>query len=241
MELGPGQRRLTPSVSVQLCNLQPDDGAEGPLLAINWFNTRSAMLYRAYTLLAAAPLSKTGSRLFFRARHRSIISGARSDRRDMLLIVRYPSPERFLDLLANRYFQLVSILRVMAVSQFSFVLNRPARIAFPKALEPNPDPEDAYAVHHFRSDRSFATDLLNLSVAVDGIDVSMVMASEAAVQLQIKSSSGCPEGIPFVTDRVVLFSAKTFAFLEAALTSQTYRDFCADLDWSYLATLERTG
>ena len=64
----------------------PAEHLDEPLYAINWFNTRTRLLYQIYTILAAYPVSRVQSRLWLKARHRSLLSGSERDQRAEALL-----------------------------------------------------------------------------------------------------------------------------------------------------------
>lgn len=230
-------RRLTTRISARLEPLGPAEHLDEPLYAINWFNTRTRLLYQIYTILAAYPVSRVQSRLWLKARHRSLLSGSERDQRSMLLIVRYPSGKHFLDLLTDKVFQIVSVLRNIAVKQFSFVLNRCIRVA---DLPTRPDGK-ALAVHHFQSDEPFADEIRKIDALLAGTDVSICMASQKAAEVVMDYADGSKNAVPFVTDKMIIFEASDFTSLETTLTRPSYCLFIEGLSSSYLSTLEWTG
>ena len=118
------RREITSTTTAILQPIGSAGRTSGPLYAINWFNTRWAWLYTLYNVLAARLLLKSGGRPVLKANHRKTIDGPASAERQVLLIVQYPSGDSFLDLLQNRMFQVVSLLRMLAVKDFSFVFHR---------------------------------------------------------------------------------------------------------------------
>ena len=117
----PMERQVTKSLRLALRGSEPALAA--PLVAINWFDTRYAPLYHLYNALAARHVRRIGARPLFKAELRETLAGDACLARRFLLIVRYPCGERFLDLLSSRRFQLLSLLRIMTVRRFSFVLH----------------------------------------------------------------------------------------------------------------------
>ena len=99
----------------------PFDGAV--IHAINWFDTRSLWLYNVYNRLAAGSVARIGGQPLFKARLVEVLRGNVSDRRETLLLVRYPGVSQFASMLSDRRFQLTSVLRELAVRRFSFGLS----------------------------------------------------------------------------------------------------------------------
>ena len=233
--------QITSRIKACLEPLGSDEHLNEPLYAINWFNTRWSFLYTFYTMLAAWPVARSQSRLWLKAKHRSILSGSPQDQRSMLLIVRYPAARHFLDLLSNKFFQVISLLRELAVKQFSFVLNhRVPSSRFSHDLPPLPE-GTAIAVHHFSSQKPFLDDLNMIGALIDGSQVSICMASHKSVQVVLERAGEVRTALPFSTDKVVIFSGPDFEELEFWLAGPSYTAFIASLSSSYVATLERTG
>ncbi len=88
--------------------------------AINWFNTRSARIYDFYNWLAVRSVRKVGGEPFIKCKLEKTLLDDNDLRRDVLLIVKYPSLQNFRRMLENTIFQLVSLLRTAAVSEFTF-------------------------------------------------------------------------------------------------------------------------
>ena len=88
--------------------------------AINWFNTRSALVYDFYNFLAVRSVRKIGGGPFIKCKLKRVLLDDDHLRRDVLLIVKYPSLVNFRRMLESTMFQLVSLLRTAAVSDFTF-------------------------------------------------------------------------------------------------------------------------
>lgn len=88
--------------------------------AINWFNTRSALVYDFYNWLAVRSVRKIGGEPFIKCKLDRTLLDDDVLRRDVLLIVKYPSLKNFRRMLESTVFQLVSLLRTAAVSDFTF-------------------------------------------------------------------------------------------------------------------------
>ena len=142
-------RKITGSITAEIHGDLNE--IESPLFAINWFDTRIAIVYHLYNLLAASRVFKIGGKVLFKGKCGRTISGNEELARHYLLIVNYPSGHRFLELLSDKLFQLMSVLRIAAVKRFSFVLDQ--RQGEPQLLPDNKsviDPSDHYAVLQMR-------------------------------------------------------------------------------------------
>ncbi len=91
-----------------------------PIDAINWFNLKNKFVYTIYNLLALPMARSVGARPLFKGYRLSNLEGSKELTREVLLLVRYPSPRQFLHLLSKKLFQLISILRIKSVKDFNF-------------------------------------------------------------------------------------------------------------------------
>ena len=66
-----------------------------PVYAVNWFNARWRWIYDFYNLIAARSVHKVGGAPLFKGRLTELVQGAEADRRDMILVVRYPGLIKF--------------------------------------------------------------------------------------------------------------------------------------------------
>lgn len=208
------ERKITGSMTAEIQGKL--DEIESPLFAINWFDTRIALIYHLYNLLAASRVFKIGGKALFKGKCLEKISGSPDLARDYLLIVNYPSGHRFLDLLADRQFQLMSVLRMAAVKRFSFVLHQ--RQGEPQLLSVGKttfDPNDHYAVLQVRLPQnekatSASFDFAGLEQLVQGHDAEVFFASRVAGQIVINhDKKNEAESLPFETDITVLIKSLT--------------------------------
>lgn len=231
------ERQINGSTKVMLRGA--DAVAGTPLFAINWFNTRWAGLYHFYNYLAASSLFRIGGRVFFKGRITETLRGDRSLGRKHLLIVNYPSAQAFLDLVAGRYFQVISVLRMLAVRDFSFVFHR--RINGPLLIEQQRqqfDTNQAYAILHFRSSHPLTECVHRVESVVDAQSIHFV--SERAVTVAIEGKNGTCQELPYVTEKTILIVADHNADLMKMITQDQFTEATAEFHDVYLATLRRT-
>jgi hypothetical protein len=228
-------------MTILLEPLQGDAIPGGPLFAVNWFDTRVGWLYDFYNLLAAVPLRKVGGRPLFKGRRLKTLSRRDAGIRDRLLIVRYPGGGALLDLLQNGWFQAISLLRLLAVRRFSFVLHNNLEGASHAGTQDAVElRRNAYAVHHFRSRQSFDQELARITGLVSDQGVRTFFAGEATATLSTLDKNGVTKPQPFITHKLVLFEAESGEALEQFLCGAAYSTFTAGLEESYTALLERT-
>ena len=242
------ERKITGSISAIIEG--KTDETESPLFAINWFDTRIAWVYHFYNWLASSRVFKIGGKVFFKGKNLQTISGNSSLVRDFLLIVNYPSGHAFLDLLSDRVFQVVSVLRAVAVKNFSFVLQK--RIGEPQLLfDKIPKTEDfekAHAVLHLAGVdgsklEAVKTRLLQVSSAnrcklmFFGHEAGRVATANVTANA---NSTAEPNHLDYVTPMTAVFSATTQADLLNLFKSAAFQEFANQLDDHYVALLKRT-
>lgn len=232
------ERRITSGTKIILQSVHDAD-VRNPLFAINWFNTRSLWLYNFYNWIASRSLFNVGGRVLFKGRVVETLLGSQEDSREVLLIVNYPSGERFLDLLASRFFQVTSLLRMAAVRDFSFVLNQ--RADGPALLEHRNqafDTSSAWAVHLYSSDRDVHEEiqLLRTSTTNSGVTLHFASLPAAIVCSEDKDENRSP--FDHVTDRVVILEAENQDRIRKAM-SRSYHEFATGVSGSYIGLLSR--
>jgi uncharacterized protein (DUF1330 family) len=221
--------------------VKKDVGLDRPIYAINWFDTRMQWMYDFYNLLAAQSVFKIGGKVFFKGKVVKKLSGSAEDSRNMLLIVNYPSAIRFMDLMKDNFFILVSVLRELAVKDFSFGFT--ARL---DSQEPLPekrstfDRSKAYAMHHFRTDMPLTEFLPRLHEIAAGNGVKVHYAGQISSLLFAQNQQGKETQVPCLMDGILLYEADHDALLETMISGEQYRQEIAQLDSSYIALLKRT-
>ena len=200
-----------------------------PIYAINWFNTKSSLIYDFYNKLAVGCVRKIGGAPFFKGRHIKTLHGREEDRRDVLLVVRYPALKNFLTMLESKVFQGVSVIRMAAVDEFTFgFTKREDRGADLIPMEPQG--EVFYGVFHY----SEAGDI-DSSLAALSLDPSIEIFYSGKIRAHIGTgeSASTAAQIPCAMEGVVIFkSADAQAFERlidqeafTAITTQAKRSF----------------
>jgi len=233
------ERRITRGTKIVLQSVQDEDVLKNPLFAINWFNTRSLWLYNLYNWIASRSLFKIGGRVLFKGRVMETLLGSPEDTREILLIINYPSGERFLDLLSSRFFQATSLVRMAAVRDFSFVLNQ--RVDGPALLKNRNqafDTSSAWAVHLYSSDRDVHEEIQFLRTLAANSEVALHFASLPAAIVHSENNDRNQKPFHHVTDRVVILEAESQEQIRAAM-SGSYHEFATNVSGSYIGLLNR--
>ncbi len=213
---------------------------DNPLFAINWFDTRANWLYQLYNYLSAGRLYKIGGKVFFKGKITKMISGDASLARRHLLIVNYPSAEHFLDLAADRLFQFFSVLRIIAVKNFSFVMHQ--RIEGRQLMSDQHQQwasHNAYALLHFKTNEPLADVVSTLREIASGDSVHVHFSSHQAATLAVQSGSDPIQHVPFVTENVVIIEASNANELAELVDGKKFRQLTDSFQGFYAGTVTR--
>jgi len=209
----------------------PEYSLEDPVHAINWFDTRSLFLYNIYNLLASRSVFKVKGKPIVKGRISKTLHGEVNSRRDVLLIVSYPSPLNFLKMLKSTYFQLVSILRLFAVRNFTFSFTHPTTEV---NAQPDPKKSKAYLIHHFNGP-DISTEIVKLTKEHDiNILYSGKLSSRVGTGTkdQIKM-------IPCLLDGLVVLQAEDEKILEHFAARDDYKQIINQTESSYVGLFKR--
>ena len=213
---------------------------DNPLFAINWFDTRVAWIYHLYNYLSAGRLYKIGGKVFFKGKVTKMIAGDASLARQYLLIVNYPSAEHFLELAADRLFQFFSVLRIIAVKNFSFVMHQ--RIEGPQLMSDQRQQwaaSNAYALLHFKTDEPLADVVSTLREIASDESIHVHFASQQAATLAVQSGSDPIQNVPFITQNVVIIEASRASALAKLVDGEKFRQLTSPFQGLFAATVTR--
>jgi len=221
-------------------SIKEDVNLDEPVYAINWFNTRSRWMYDFYNILAARSVYKIGGKVFFKGTVAKILQGTSENSRKVLLIVNYPSGVRFLDLMKDRFFVMVSVLRELAVKKFSFgftqrldrnALEQNGKLAF--------DRSKSYAIHHFKTDKPVPAFIPMIQMTAESKGIEVYYAGQTSSLLFAQNKAGKETQIPCLLDGLLVFEGTADSELEEFLHSDDYQLNVAQFDSSYMALLDR--
>ncbi len=229
----PLKKKILANSYVYIMSTNGNESFDQPVYAINWFNTRMLWLYNFYNLVASVSVRRVGGSAFFKGRVEKVLIGDNSDRRDVLLVVNYPSPKQFLAMLGSRYFLLVSILRMLAVKQFTFGFTSRTDSDKPSSQASKPS---AYAVHHYRSDQDIAK---QLEIITDNADVDIFYAGRISALVSSGNNHKAGEQIDCLMDGIILLKSKTTAQISALIQQEDYQLVINQTRKSFIAILSR--
>lgn len=217
------------------------DAMAHPLYAINWFNTRVAWVYHLYNLLAAGRLRRVGGRPFFKGTVSEMLAGNGAMARQHLLVVNYPSAERFLELAADRVFQLTSVLRLLTVKDFSFVFHQRRDDGQKQPVESlHWEKSHAFAVLHFSSPQPVEAVVTALQATCETNRIRILFAGHRAVTMNVRGGGANEEKLPFVTENTIILESNQSDALRQLFTEEHSQRWKTGLSDFYAALVDRT-
>jgi hypothetical protein len=234
------EARITSKIRVFIQSKNNDVTLNQPVYAINWLDTRMLWIYELYNWLAGPAVKKINGKPFFKGRVSKVLYGQEEYRRDVLLIVYYPSASAFKHMLENGFFQIVSLLRILAVKEFTFGFSRrvdDAAVDTVTADSQEPFPTDkVYAIHHYRAEQDITKALAEV---IDRQGVNIYFSSRMSAYLFSGDLQGPAKQVPCLMDGVVLLQADSQLQLEDAVRQEKYQALIRQTDSSFISGLNR--
>jgi hypothetical protein len=224
-------KQVTKDVMVIVRGTTEMDDLDTPLYALNWFSTKRAWMYNLYLRLAVTQVKTVGAFPVFKALVGKTNIGEKELAREQLLIVRYPNARAFLTLAGKKLFQLISILRINSVKDFTF--------NFTEKITHEPRPEDfksrSHVVHFFTAPVEMSTAYQTLA---DLAEVKLTYFGQMKAQLLAQRGSKDPRAVPHLMSTIAVWEAedteKLSSFLDlpevVAFRSRVKDNFVANLD-----------
>jgi hypothetical protein len=178
--------------------------------------------------------------VFFKGKVTKVIAGDASLARRNLLIVNYPSAEHFLDLAADRLFQFFSVLRIIAVKNFSFVMHQ--RIEGRQLASDQRQrwaASNAYVLLHFKTDEPLADVVSTLREIASDESIHVHFASQQAATLAVQSGSDPIQNVTFITQNVVIIEASQASELAELVDGEKFRQLTSSFQGFFTGTVTR--
>jgi len=206
--------KVTSSINVIIRATKKDINLNEPLYAINWFSTKSEWMYHLYNILAIRSVRKIGGKAIFKAKVKKTIIDEANGKRDLILIVRYPTGQNFKSLMESTYFKIVSVFRILSVSKFTFCFTHKLEIE----TESKKQNKRHFAVHHYKTEMDYKSILEQFKLLMPE-NISIKYSGYAVATLN-KEEHGKPiEQIPNLMDAIIIYHANE---------EKTLIDFFAD-------------
>lgn len=212
-------------------------GFDEPVYAINWFDTKTSWTYDFYNVLAVRSVRAVGGAPFFKGRLQKVLLGKEEHRRDVLLVVRYPALRNFKTMLENKYFLLVSILRMAAVKDFTFgFTKRRDEGAGLSPMDVGGEDSAVYGVHHFNGNAGIADEII--ASCVDS-NVEPFYAGKINAHISTGKVDAARERTPCLMDAIVILKAADVEALESHVQSERYQEFIGATQSSFFGVYDR--
>ena len=216
------------------------DGAhlseDEPVYAINWFNTKSSLIYDFYNKLAVGCVRKIGGAPFFKGRHVKTLYGREEDKRDVLLVVRYPALTNFRAMLESKVFMGVSLIRMAAVDKFTFGFTKRAdKGADLSPMKPN-DADSLYGVFHYSGAGE-----IDQSLAALSLDPAVEVFYSGHIRAHIGTGESASEAaqVPCVMDGVIIFKSADAQALEQLAQKEAFAALTAEAKTAFFGLYSR--
>ncbi|MFY0652037.1 MAG: hypothetical protein JXQ96_08400 [Cyclobacteriaceae bacterium] len=237
------QASLTEAVSstmdISVISTGPEYNLSDPVWAINWFDLKAPKLYQFYLSLASKHVQGVKAIPFFKGQLIKRIEGDEKGERGNLLVVNYPSPESFLKMIKSKLFQFKSILRVLAVKDFTFgFMMRTDDGEPPKETISKYEGQLIYLVHHFQNGHK-RIDASGLKELAASYDIFMHFAGTKSHIVGRKRKNERLKTAPFYMEGLIILGAFEESQFDNLLTSVSYREFMKDNSSNYLGLFRR--
>ncbi len=220
--------------SVHIKAISQEDQLNSSVFAVNWFNTRWLWLYNFYNLLAGISVHKIGGKAFFKGTVKHNLYGIAKDKRDVLLIVNYPSLVNFKKLVENRFFQIVSLLRVLSVKKFTFGFSH--KTSSNESTKRNDFKNKSFVIHHYKANEDITKKLQTLLTTYS---VTIFYSGRISSLLYSGDGNRATKQIPCIMDGIVILEADDFSQIKNAVSSDDYQSLLKTTESSYIASLDR--
>jgi len=159
----------------------------------------------------------------------------------VVLIVRFPSIKNFKTMMDSRYFQLVSIIRGIAVKQFTFGFS--SRLDTHDVTNSLPisknDNEGVYAIHHYRNRDNNDEITEQVRELAKAAEVDLFFSSKVSARLYAQQGDKEPSAVDTIMDGCLILQAQTDIDIENLIASDEYQAQIATTQSSFIATLNR--
>ena len=208
-----------------------------PIYAINWFDTKTQWVYDFYNFLAVKAVKKIGGGPFFKGKRLKTLYGEENGQRDVLLVVRYPALENFRTMLENKYFQLVSVLRMAAVKDFTFGISKRSDDGTDfRPMEKAENKTASYAVHHFSGSDNISAELRDLAL---NTSVEIFLTSDIKAHIGTGKTSESCTLVECILKHIVILRASEDDDIIRFVNAAPYQDLIKRTERSFIGLYNR--
>jgi hypothetical protein len=228
--------QISKTKSVHIQGIDNSSEILTPVYAINWFNTKRLWLYNIYNLLAGLSVKKVSGQGFFKGKTGQHLLGDENLRRDVLLIVKYPAAKSFIQLVEIKFFQLVSLLRVLAVKDFTFGFSQRTDAATVSQNQWTKQSSSSYAVMHYTAAVDIAAEVGQF---VAEFDLQIYYSGSISAYLYSGDGEQASAQIPCIMDGIIVFEGKDVQSIKNAINAVEFHKIIEKTKEKYIAILDR--
>lgn len=229
----PLHRQLTKKIAIEIVPTDNDFEIEDRIWAINWFDLKVKWMYSLYNRLASKYVMQVGGQLFFKGYHKQTLFGDETLARQTLLIVTYPKITHLLEMIMIKAFQLVGILRIMAVKDFVFGFTK-RMDAYTDTNTPMLNTNNAYLVFHYQG----GIDLEKISQLVKEHELNLFFHGKKSAQLKQLHQGKADVLVPFFMDGILIVEGGDEEKIRTFALSSEFQEMNTT---SYAALFERVN
>ena len=226
--------KVTKSTDILLRAKDKGINLNDPIYAINWFATKAEWMYHFYNKLANKSVVKIGGKALFKGKVTETILDEYNGDRDLILIVQYPSGPQFMKLFESLYFKLVSLIRILAVKNFTFGFTHKQHFNESSQLEDGLH----YALHHFKAEKISPEFFSDLSTLLND-HATIKYSGKMVAHLFSKEKNQPEEAIESIMDGLIILESESEEELRKIIQSEGYKKLTEPLDASYIGLLKR--
>lgn len=205
--------------------------------AINWFDTKSSLIYDFYNKLAIGCVRKIGGEGFFKGRHVKTLYGREQDKRDVLLVVRYPALTNFRAMLESKVFQGVSLIRMAAVDNFTFgFTKREDTGADLSPLGPNEEGSVFYGVFYYSGLEEADKRLADLTA---NSPAEIFYKGSIRAHIGTGETPSAAAQVPCVMQGIIIFKSQEAQALEQLAKQEDFTSVAAQAETSFFGLYSR--
>lgn len=230
---------ISKGLELSIMSTGPEYNLDEPIHAINWFDVKYGWLYDFYNKLVISHVIKVGGRPLLKGKLIKTLLGTEEDMRQVILVVKYPGAQAFINMVKSKVFQAKSILRVTSVLNFTFGFMKRLNTANKgESKAQHYSGKLLYLVHHFRDvEKVIPIDEINgLALEQDvftkfiGMKCALVGRKQANEKLRTA---------PFPMDGLLVFAAFEESQFKSLIDTDAYKAFIASNKSNYIGIYNR--
>lgn len=230
-------QNITSKLNVSVISTTADTQLDQPLWAINWFDLKRGWLYELYNWVVFNHVKKIGAYPIFKGQLSSVLVHNERLKREMLLIVKYPRAQAFLEMIAAKLFQLKSLLRTSSVKHFQFGFTQKINTEDHKPTGLQYKGKLKYLVHVCEGGNQMDIQSLLTFAAKKEVFPYFIGAKSAILGLQ--KSEKKLKTLDFMLSHVLVFSGFDTESLERFVHTDYYQQFMQSSKNNFIGMYER--